>query len=104
MPAGQGDAGWAAEDRAADCRLVLTARAHTRLPLITTPACPRSTLPCPPAQAELEEMRAAHTALEAEAAALQQAADAAASSSRWREERDAKREADWDARLKEAYK
>jgi hypothetical protein len=26
------------------------------------------------------------------------------SSSRWKEEREAKRESDWDARLKEAYK
>lgn len=30
--------------------------------------------------------------------------DQALADSRWKEERDAKKEADWDARLKEAYK
>ncbi|KAI3429238.1 hypothetical protein D9Q98_005337 [Chlorella vulgaris] len=56
------------------------------------------------AQAEVGQLRAENVAMAGELNELQQQAAEITSSSRWKEEREAKRESDWDARLKEAYK
>ncbi|PSC67340.1 hypothetical protein C2E20_8974 [Micractinium conductrix] len=56
------------------------------------------------ARDELAAVQGEKERLEAEAAELRAEAEEAQGSVRWREEREAKKEAEWDARLKEAYK
>ncbi|EFN59880.1 hypothetical protein CHLNCDRAFT_132885 [Chlorella variabilis] len=56
------------------------------------------------AQAEAAALRDEKAAIAQELAELQEQSEQALRSTRWKEEREAKREADWDARLKEAYK